>query len=111
MGENAESSKNTAVEGDFSKVKVQVAPGGTGKPERPTRSTQLVWGGSDPSSPWGHLLSLLEAGGGAAGYVYLHAAGLVKKRLPDHAPAAEGGKKEEKKEEEEPAERGTRAVV
>src|SRR5438552_10178782 len=100
MGENAETSKNTAVEGDCSKIKVQLAPGGTGKPERPTRSTQLVWGGSDPSSPWGHLLSLLEAGGGSASYVYLHAADLVKKRLADHAPAAEGEKKDEKKEDE-----------
>jgi murein DD-endopeptidase MepM/ murein hydrolase activator NlpD len=103
MGENAENPKSTVVEGDFAKIKVQIAPGGTGKPERPTRSTQLVWGGGDASSPWGHLLSLLEAGGGSASYVYLHAATLVRKRFDDHAPPPPDEKKEDDKP---PAETG-----
>lgn len=65
------------VEGDYSVVKVQLAGGGTdGKPQRPTKGTQLVWGGTDASSPWGHLAALIEKGGGSVNYTFLHAADL-----------------------------------
>ena len=101
---------NKVVEGDFATVKVQLAPGGTEAPERPTKSTQLVWGGDGPSSPWGLLRSLIEAGGGAVNYTYLHAGALLKAR---NAGNAEGAKqqteppKEEKKEEEAKADAGS----
>jgi murein DD-endopeptidase MepM/ murein hydrolase activator NlpD len=65
------------VEGDYSVVKVQLAGGGKeGKPARPTKGTQLVWGGTDVSSPWGHLAALIEKGGGSVNYTYVHAADL-----------------------------------
>ena len=63
------------VEGDYSVVKVQLAGGPKeGKPVRPTKGTQLVWGGTDVSSPWGHLAALIEKAGGSVGYTYVHAA-------------------------------------
>ena len=65
------------VEGDYSVVKVQLAGGGKeDKPVRPTKGTQLVWGGKDLSSPWGHLAALIEKGGGSVSYTYVHAADL-----------------------------------
>jgi murein DD-endopeptidase MepM/ murein hydrolase activator NlpD len=78
MGDPQLTSK--VVEGDFGTVKVQLAPGGTAAPQRPTRSTQLVWGGDGASAPWGLLKALIEAGGGAVNYTYLHAAALVNAR-------------------------------
>src|SRR3989442_12877096 len=67
------------VEGDATAVPVQLAPGdASDAPRRPNKGTQLVWGGNDPSSPWGHLQSLLERGGGAVQYTYLHAAVLAE---------------------------------
>src|SRR6267378_8016073 len=101
------------VEGDYSVVKVQLAGGGKeDKPVRPTKGTQLVWGGNDVSSPWGHLASLIEKGGGSVSYTYVHAADLkeplvvvtdegpaeeqpaedVKPAAADTKPAAGGGK-------------------
>src|ERR1700682_4669857 len=65
------------VEGDYSVVKVQLAGGGKDeKPSRPTKGTQLVWGGTDASSPWGHLAALIEKAGGSVNYTYVHAADL-----------------------------------
>src|SRR5437773_11431180 len=71
---------NKVVEGDFGTVKVQLAPGGTDAPTRPTKSTQLVWGGDGVSSPWGLLKALIEAAGGSVNYTYLHAGALVHAR-------------------------------
>ncbi len=69
------------VEGDFAKVKIELAAGDTGaKPARPGPGTQLVWGGSDASSPFGHLLALIEKGGGSVSYTQIHASMLI-----DHA--------------------------
>ena len=65
------------VEGDYSVVKVQLAAAGAGdKLVRPTKGTQVVWGGSDKSSPWGHLAALIEKSGGSVSYTYVHAADL-----------------------------------
>ncbi|MCA1829289.1 MAG: M23 family metallopeptidase [Myxococcales bacterium] len=65
------------VEGDYSVVKVQLAGGGKeDKPARPTKGTQLVWGGTDVSSPWGHLAALIEKAGGSVNYTFVHAADL-----------------------------------
>ena len=65
------------VEGDYSVVKVQLAGGGTDdKPARPTKGTQVVWGGTDLSSPWGQLAALIEKAGGSVNYTYVHAADL-----------------------------------
>ena len=65
------------VEGDYSVVKVQLAGGGADeKPKRPTKGTQMVWGGTDPSSPWGHLAALIEKSGGGVNYTFVHAADL-----------------------------------
>ncbi|HKC59872.1 MAG TPA: hypothetical protein VKB92_07290 [Myxococcales bacterium] len=88
----------TVVEGGFDKIKVQLAPGGTDKPQRPTRSTQLVWGGYDPSTPWGMLAALIEKSGGAVQYTYLHAADLVRKRNQPFQPKDEESKNEEAKD-------------
>src|SRR6267143_2756324 len=74
------------VEGDATAVPVQLAPGdASDAPRRPTKGSQLVWGGNDPSSPWGHLRSLIEAGGGSVQYTYLHStvlADLAKGKKP-----------------------------
>src|SRR6267378_5190943 len=101
----ADPQPNKVIEGDFGTIKVQVAPGGTGAPERITRSTQLVWGGEGASAPWGLLKGLIEAGGGAVHYTYLHAAALVKARnagspagaKPQTQPPADDGPAEEGK--------------
>src|SRR5216683_1303953 len=67
------------VEGDASAVPVRVAPGDpSDAPRRPSKGTQLVWGGADPSSPWGHLQSLIEAGGGSVQYTLLHSSVLAQ---------------------------------
>ena len=89
------------VEGDGSKVPVRIGPGAASdSPRRPAKGTQLVWGGDDPSSPWGHLLSLIEAGGGSVQYTLLHSSVLAQlaqgkkpkppaNQQPKQAPAAE----------------------
>src|SRR5229473_7239335 len=67
------------VEGDASAVPVRVAPGDpSDAPRRPSKGTQLVWGGADPSSPWGHLQSLIEAAGGSVQYTLLHSSVLAQ---------------------------------
>src|SRR5437588_7934527 len=85
----AEPEANKVVEGDFGTVKVQLAPGGTDAPQRPTKSTQLVWGGDGVSTPWGLLKALIEGAGGAVNYAYLHSAALVHAR---NAGGADGSK-------------------
>src|SRR3954470_2946133 len=65
------------VEGDYGTVKVQIAGAPPGDAvQRPTKGTQLVWGGAGPGSPWAHLVSLIEASGGAVNYTFLHAGDL-----------------------------------
>src|SRR5438270_10058269 len=81
------------VEGDYSVVKVQLAGGNKEeKPKRPTKGTQVVWGGTDPSSPWGHLQALIEKAGGSVSYTYVHAADLKE-------PLVEVTEEEEKKDD------------
>src|SRR6266852_790941 len=67
------------VEGDGTAVPVRIAPGeASDSPRRPAKGTQLVWGGGDPSSPWGHLQSLIEAAGGSVQYTLLHSSVLAQ---------------------------------
>src|SRR5258706_2600313 len=81
------------VEGDYSVVKVQLAGGNKEeKPKRPTKGTQVVWGGTDASSPWGHLQALIEKGGGSVSYTFVHAADLKE-------PLVEVTEGEEKKDD------------
>ena len=81
------------VEGDYGTVKVQLAGGNKeDKPKRPTKGTQVVWGGTDPSSPWGHLQALIEKAGGSVTYTYVHAADLKE-------PLVEVTDEEEKKDD------------
>jgi hypothetical protein len=69
------------VEGDAAKVPVRLQGGNTdGPPQRSAPGAQLVWGGTDPSSPWGHLAALIKEGGGSVTYTFLHAASLVNRR-------------------------------
>src|SRR5215470_10690096 len=80
---------HTIVEGDGTAVPVQIAPGGAGSPARPTKGTQLVWGGGDASSPWGHVQALIEAAGGSVQYTYFHSsvlAQLAKGKKPKPPP-------------------------
>ncbi len=81
------------IKGDYSKVPIQLAPGGTGAIARPTPGSQLIWGGSDVSSPWGHLAALLAKSGGKVSYLQTSAAELAAlefdpKGAPGEAPAA-----------------------
>src|SRR5438309_11738887 len=64
------------IEGDFSKVPVQVTAGEGEQPARPTKGSELVWGGNKPGSPWAHLVSLIDKAGGSVSYTLLHAADL-----------------------------------
>src|SRR6202171_506298 len=65
------------VEGDYGTVKVQLAGGPAGDAvQRPTKGTQVVWGGTAPGSPWAHLAALIEKSGGSVTYTFLHAADL-----------------------------------
>ena len=90
------------VEGDYGKVKVQLAGGAAGeKVQRPTKGTQVVWGGTAPGSPWAQLASLIEKSGGSASYTYLHAADLEE---PIAIAAEEDAPAGEEKQEEKPAE-------
>lgn len=89
------------VEGDYGTVKVQLAGGpASEKVERPTKGTQVVWGGTGPGSPWAHLASLIEKSGGAVTYTFLHAADLkepVAVVAEEETPAEEEQAHEEKK--------------
>ncbi len=65
------------VEGDYGTVKVQLAGAPAGDTvQRPTKGTQVVWGGTAPGSPWAHLAALIEKSGGSVTYTFLHAADL-----------------------------------
>src|SRR6267143_879161 len=81
---------HTIVEGDAGAVPVQIAPGqAADSPSRPDKGAQLVWGGSGPSSPWGHLLSLIGAAGGSVQYTFFHStvlAQLAKGKKPKPPP-------------------------
>ena len=66
-------------EGDYKKVAIQLAGAAVGAaPKRPTKGSQVVWGGGDPSSPWGHLVAQIEKGGGSVSYTFCHAATIDK---------------------------------
>jgi hypothetical protein len=85
------------IEGDYAQVKIQLTGGGTDeKVKRPTKGTQVVWGGDGPSSPWGHLAALIEKAGGIVAYTFVHASDF--KELASHA------KEEDAPPEEHPAE-------
>jgi len=65
------------VEGDYGTVKVQLSGGAPGDGVvRPTKGTQVVWGGFAPGSPWAHLAALIEKSGGSVTYTFLHAGDL-----------------------------------
>ncbi|HUJ26911.1 MAG TPA: M23 family metallopeptidase [Myxococcales bacterium] len=87
------------VEGDYGTVKVQVATVKGDDVKRPTKGTQLVWGGDDKTSPWGHVLSLIEKAGGSVAYTFIHAADLKVPALD----VKDEGEEDEKKEETQPA--------
>src|SRR5216684_2701613 len=92
------------VEGDASKVPVQLAPGGTNpsaSPERPTKGTQLVFGGKDPQSPWGQISALI-GDGGKAPYTLVSSPVLAKSQQQGKKPGSREKPKEEKKKEEAP---------
>src|SRR6267143_5435910 len=75
------------VEGDYGTVKVQLAGGPAADTvQRPTKGTQVVWGGTGPGSPWAHLAALIEKSGGSVTYTFLHAADLEE---PIALPAEE----------------------
>ena len=91
------------IEGDAAKVPVRLAGGkAEGALERPSPGTQLVWGGTDPSSPWGHLAALVREGGGKVVYTYLHAATLLARRDRPKSGGQEEPAEEKKKDEEKP---------
>jgi murein DD-endopeptidase MepM/ murein hydrolase activator NlpD len=96
--------KHAVVEGDASKVPVQVAPGTTNKdaaPDRPAKGTQLVFGGKDPQSPWGQIAALIGPGGKAP-YTLVSSAVLAKAQHRGKKPGSAEEPKEEKKKEEAP---------
>ena len=91
------------VEGDYAVVKVQLAGGGKDdKPQRPTKGTQVVWGGTDPSSPWGHLAALIEKAGGSVNYTFVHAADL---KTPLVVVTDDGPAEEEPAADDKPAQK------
>jgi hypothetical protein len=65
--------------GDYTKVPIQLAPGGTGAIARPTKGTQLIWGGRGPGAPWGQLRQLVEKSGAPVSYLLLSAAELAQR--------------------------------
>src|SRR5690348_1409454 len=70
---------HTIVEGDGSTVPVRVAAGDASQAvRRPGKGAQLVWGGDGPSSPWGHLQSLIAASGGTVQYTLFHSSVLAQ---------------------------------
>src|SRR6202022_4728539 len=94
--------KPAIVEGDAAKVPVQIAPGGSAPsepPRRPTKGTQVVFGGKGPQSPWGQIAALAGAGGKVP-YTLVNAAVLAKAQQQGKKPGAGGKPKEEKKKEE-----------
>ena len=89
----ADEKASLLTEGDFAKVKVQLAAGQAGaQPKRPGPGTQLVWGGDGPSTPWGHLLALIEKSGGSVSFTQVHAAAFQEHAhelpRPNGAPGA-----------------------
>lgn len=63
------------VEGDFAKVKLELRGGpAEAKVKRPGPGSMLLWGGTAPSSPWGHLIELIEKSGGQVSFTQVHAA-------------------------------------
>jgi murein DD-endopeptidase MepM/ murein hydrolase activator NlpD len=98
------------VEGDGTSVPVRLGAGdASDSPKRPVKGMQLVWGGSNPSSPWGHLQSLIEAGGGSVRYTLLHAtvlASAAQGKQPtapknqDPKPKQQAGDADEEKQHE-----------
>ena len=88
------------VEGGYDTVKVQLAGAAPGeKVVRPTRGTQLVWGGTELSSPWGHLAALIEKAGGSVNYTFVHASDF--KEIPGVAKVEEEESAPEQTEEKE----------
>ena len=88
------------VEGDYGTVKVQLAGGPAGDAaQRPTKGTQVVWGGTEPGSPWAHLAALIEKSGGSITYTFLHAADLKQPVViaSDEEEAAANGEQAEEK--------------
>src|SRR2546430_7724695 len=90
------------VEGEGTAVPVQLAPGAAAdSPRRPAKGTQLVWGGGDPSSPWGYLQALIEAAGGPVQYTYFHSSVLAqlakgkKPKPPPQKPSSEEKKQQD----------------
>ena len=72
-------------EGDYSKVPIQL--GATSVDQgvsRPTKGTQLLWGGSAPASPWGHLLGLIEKSGAPIDYTFIHGSVLAQNQAVIH---------------------------
>src|SRR5947209_886002 len=89
------------VEGDYSVVKVQLAGGNKeDKPKRPTKGTQVIWGGTDASSPWGHLQALIEKAGGSVTYTLVHGADL--KDAPVEITEEESKPEETEEHKDEP---------
>jgi len=89
------------VEGDYGTVKVQLCGGAPGEAvARPTKGTQVVWGGTAPGSPWAHLAALIEKGGGTVTYTFLHAADLKE---PAALVADDDGRPEKPAKPAEPA--------
>jgi murein DD-endopeptidase MepM/ murein hydrolase activator NlpD len=96
--------KHAVVEGDGSKVPVQLAPGTAQPgeaPQRPSKGTHLVFGGKDPQSPWGQIASLVGEGAKVP-YTLVNAAVLAKGQAQGKKPGSGGKPKEEKKKEEKP---------
>src|SRR5258705_8470420 len=92
------------VEGDYGTVKVQLAGGPAGDSvQRPTKGTQVVWGGTGPGSPWAPLGSLIDKAGGSVSYTFLPASDLKE---PIAIATDEDGaapEEEEDQREEKPA--------
>ena len=65
--------------GDYTKVPIQLAPGSMGSIARPTKGTQLIWGGHGAGSPWGQLSQLIEKSGAPVSYLLLSAAELAQR--------------------------------
>jgi hypothetical protein len=96
--------KRAVVEGDASKVPVQVAPGPAAPaaaPQRPTKGAQLVFGGKDPQSPWGQIAALMGEGGKAP-YTVVSSAVLAKARQQGKKPGSAAPKPKQEKSKDEP---------
>lgn len=94
-------------EGDYTKVPIQVGAASVDAGlSRPTKGTQVLWGGSAPASPWGHLLALIDKAGGEVNYTYLHGAVLAQSAVAIHG-AIKGTKPPEKEPPPAPVTGGT----